>query len=278
MSTDLATCAGSTEKLQQQKKSHRVKPLPLKPRAVQMNLLRQLLPMPDTPAVAADSALAPILASVPAFLSDDSQEMLALPATLGAKERAVVHSFAGHLALGHDSVGAGDQRHIELRKTDSASSKVSVTGHIGLTGDLVQAVQSVCQAQVPANLVANQRDRDRDSHITLITPVELKALEAQGQTRSDIMAQFEGLEDSWQPVGIGRVENSSDQAIFVVVRWPELQQLRSRFGLGEKDAHITLGFDAEDVHDMLKDESTIFDEVPQSLVECFSSSAAASEE
>ena len=50
--------------------------------------------------MAADLALT----SVPAFLTDGLQGVLALPATLGPNEREV-HSFAGHLALDNDSVG-----------------------------------------------------------------------------------------------------------------------------------------------------------------------------
>lgn len=97
-----------------------------------------------------------------------------------------------------------------------------------------------------------QAERDHDSfHITLINPYEyddIKNIEMSKLPQATFL--FKGL---------GRASNDKDSAIFVVVSSQAAQQFRKNLGLNNKDFHITLGFNRNDVFGVSKNDSTLFE-------------------
>jgi hypothetical protein len=43
----------------------------------------------------------------------------------------------------------------------------------------------------------------------------------------------------------------------VLIDWPSANQWRKEMGLGDKDFHITVGYQYNDVHSKVKDRSTL---------------------
>ena len=73
---------------------------------------------------------------------------------------------------------------------------------------------------------------------------------------------FGGLSVKGKPryLGIGEQSEDGNSVQYVVVSWPEIQELRERFGLPKKDLHVTLGYTQKDIHGVPKDESTLIEE------------------
>ena len=96
-----------------------------------------------------------------------------------------------------------------------------------------------------------QVERDHDSfHITLINPYEyddIKNIEISRLPQATFL--FKGL---------GRASKNIDTTIFVVASSDEAQKVRRSFGLKNKDFHITLGFNRNDVFGIKKDDSSLF--------------------
>lgn len=97
----------------------------------------------------------------------------------------------------------------------------------------------------------NQQNRDRgEYHITVINVMEYGKL-----TKSMGMDKFV---DALQPIldytiddiqmsGIGKAEDKGNTAYFIACQSDKLDAVRTRFSLGKKDLHITIGFDKKDV-------------------------------
>ena len=58
-------------------------------------------------------------------------------------------------------------------------------------------------------------------------------------------------------MGLGVIQEGKDEAYFVLVDWPSANEWRKEMGLGEKDFHITVGYQYNDVHSKAKDRSTL---------------------
>jgi len=59
-------------------------------------------------------------------------------------------------------------------------------------------------------------------------------------------------------VGVGEAEKEGNKAYYVVVDWPEVNDLRREFNVGPLDLHVTLGFNPNDVHEVPKGPDTVF--------------------
>jgi hypothetical protein len=98
----------------------------------------------------------------------------------------------------------------------------------------------------------NQQLRDRSTHhITFVNPREHALIPS---------PRLEGLVGRRGPVemsGIGVAERGGDRAFFVVCESAFFQGLRRQLGLAHSDLHVTLGFDAADVHEVRKDHGTL---------------------
>lgn len=104
-----------------------------------------------------------------------------------------------------------------------------------------------------ARYTTNQQLRDGGGyHITVVNPAELEELV---ETGMDIL--LTNLPMQCRLVGLGRARQEGDTAYFVVCESEELQHFRASLGLGRKDMHVTLGFEAADVHEIAKDATTL---------------------
>lgn len=99
-----------------------------------------------------------------------------------------------------------------------------------------------------------QQQRDHHQfHITLVNPFELKALD-----NEQVNLLLKSKRISFALLGLGKVEKSSTQATyFVVAESEQAQLLRKHLALPEKDFHVTLGFNQQDVFGVNKDRSTL---------------------
>jgi hypothetical protein len=102
---------------------------------------------------------------------------------------------------------------------------------------------------------ANQQLRDRgEHHITVVSPAELEQLIESGMA---VSATNQSMQ--YRLVGLGRTQLGGDTTYYVVCESEGLQQFRASLGLGRKDFHVTLGFKEADVHEAVKDASTLID-------------------
>lgn len=100
--------------------------------------------------------------------------------------------------------------------------------------------------------------KDRgEFHITIISPSEVR--EVAKATGGDKKELFSNLYLSGEPqyLGLGKATEGDNEVYYVVVKWPESQELRKKFGLPNKDLHITLAFKENDIFDVKKDETTL---------------------
>ena len=98
----------------------------------------------------------------------------------------------------------------------------------------------------------NQKARDQETyHITFINPREYVKI------RPLALESLVGEGGLIEMLGVGVAESAGNRAYFVVCESPHLQRLREQVELGAGDLHVTLGFDAEDMHDVRKDRGTL---------------------
>lgn len=114
-----------------------------------------------------------------------------------------------------------------------------------------------------------KRRENRDGpkyHITLANRFDLERVAQQpeyselgaDEVAAKVTALFaEQVPDSWQPVGVGKVETETTKAVFYVIDWPEANAVREKLGLQPQDFHITMGFTKSDVHDVPKGRDTL---------------------
>jgi hypothetical protein len=99
----------------------------------------------------------------------------------------------------------------------------------------------------------SQRRRDDGGfHMTIFEPSEYETIGANS---------FVDIPDKmrlWcQLIGLGRQKRGDDETYYCVVKCEGAEFLRSKFGLGYKDCHITLGFRGTDLHGVPKGADTL---------------------
>ncbi|PXF45260.1 Glutathione S-transferase C-terminal domain-containing protein [Gracilariopsis chorda] len=202
----------------------------------------------------------------------------------GKRRRKVVHAVAESMGLWHRSDGRGTQRSVLVRRTPHWPFFLDT--YVGVGGPIIEAISAAFVSKVPEHL-ADRRVlvRGRPHHITIVSPVEYGCLDS--QYRTDRAACLELVSQqlfgtSLKVMGLGRVQRSAKpstlvswdgnavedttsyypndvkhEVFFVVIEWPEAQQLRGQMGLPVKDLHITLGFTEKDIHNCRKDLNTL---------------------
>ena len=103
--------------------------------------------------------------------------------------------------------------------------------------------------------VKNQQDRDRAHyHCTVLNVAELNRIINNNLNNTNIINQImtEFEIDDFQVIGLGSAQKGGNKSYFIVCRSAQLQALRHRFGLEERDFHITLGFKWKDVQGVRK--------------------------
>ncbi len=101
--------------------------------------------------------------------------------------------------------------------------------------------------------VLNQQLRDEYRyHMTLISPIECKAA-----SKQETYQAIEGSLVYYNLVGLGRVFKREEEVFFVVAESLEMDNLRKQVGLPKRDFHVTLGFKNGDIHDVIKNRTTL---------------------
>jgi hypothetical protein len=101
----------------------------------------------------------------------------------------------------------------------------------------------------------NQQKRDRNSyHITVINVMEYNSL-----SKKDFDGFINSLEkvfdysiDDLKMKGVGVAQRNENTAYFIVCESNKLDAVRTRYGLKERDFHITIGFKSKDVFGVRK--------------------------
>jgi hypothetical protein len=119
-------------------------------------------------------------------------------------------------------------------------------------------------AAVPLEWRASKATRDGawpPAHVTIVTAAEMKTL---GITSQAARAKLWTLVRQARTgpvsvVGLGCAVDMDDAAAcaFAVVECPPARWLRRQLGLPPHEAHITLGFDSHDVHDVRKGRNAL---------------------
>lgn len=86
-------------------------------------------------------------------------------------------------------------------------------------------------------------------HITLVNPIEYQTLAGKENAIGQPMRI--------KLLGLGRVSQGANTTFYVVASSQDGQFIRQKLLLGEKDFHVTLGFDAQDVYGVSKGEETL---------------------
>lgn len=101
-----------------------------------------------------------------------------------------------------------------------------------------------------------QQDRDRGHyHSTVINPMEFNKLVKDVKNIEIINKLINDIEiDDFKILGIGSSQKNNNKTYYIVCKSLLIQEIRKRFGLDEKDLHITIGFKYKDVHGVPKNE------------------------
>ncbi|MCW8831836.1 MAG: hypothetical protein OQK09_00560 [Colwellia sp.] len=106
---------------------------------------------------------------------------------------------------------------------------------------------------------ANQAARDHQRfHMTLIDPIEYQHVDK--QLVEQLLSPMTNINFSSHLqvtlLGVGKVEKAGASSYFVVAQSNDAQLIRQRFLLGNKDFHVTLGFEPSDIYGVKKDSTT----------------------
>lgn len=130
---------------------------------------------------------------------------------------------------------------------------------------LTELYQIVADNDKYETLIGNQQRRDKKEdyshHATIINVMEFNKLaEKYGsslQQRLDAVFSLDISDLKFK--GIGKAEKNSNEAYFVILESPTLDEIRTSFGLEPKDFHITIGFDKKDVFGVRKNQVLEYD-------------------
>ncbi len=96
-------------------------------------------------------------------------------------------------------------------------------------------------------------------HMTLLTPREYQLADktlVEKLLAPDFNNNFSS-QLSVTLLGLGKVEKADKSSYFVVAQSNDAQLIRQRFLLNNKNFHVTLGFDPDDIYNVKKDSSTL---------------------
>lgn len=108
-----------------------------------------------------------------------------------------------------------------------------------------------------AAFTRRQQERDGGYHLTVINVAEYNRLIKNAGMDAFVNSLEPILKypvDDLRMIGLGRAEKGGDVAFYVACRSAKLDAVRERYGLGEKDLHITVGFRHRDVFGVPKRE------------------------
>lgn len=105
----------------------------------------------------------------------------------------------------------------------------------------------------------NQQQRDHGNyHITVINVMDYNKLSKDigiDKFINSLELVFDYVIDDLEMLGVGMATKVDNSAYFVVCQSDKLDAIRTRFGLGKQDFHITLGFNPKDVFGVSKNKT-----------------------
>jgi len=132
------------------------------------------------------------------------------------------------------------------------SEALTVAAAAAVASDRLQAHPGIASAVLRK---AISRGFD-EYHLTLLSPTEWRALDKE-VSKDEVAARAEGLVDTLEIGGVGRVEREDGEwALFSVCTWPWVQEWRASLGLPPRDLHVTLAFSDSDIHGVPKTADT----------------------
>lgn len=124
------------------------------------------------------------------------------------------------------------------------------------TGDSIDAMAMQQVDAVPQDALQKRRERDGQGfHVTLASKAELATLSPSQVSELELAASQ--LSESAISIGLGSAASGSDKCWYVVLLWPDAQQVRQAAGLPRCHLHITVGFNKCDVHGCAKGVRTV---------------------
>lgn len=200
----------------------------------------------------------------------------------GKRGRKLIHAVSESLALVHESVGRGVDRHVIVRR--HVHWPLFFDNYLGIGGPQVDQLSTLLSQFVPPHYVERRKFvRGSPCHITIISPREISLLPSRHKRDrefcvADIYREIQGT--SFSILGVGRVQKGTsslhrregvssnkkeelienvpeEETYFGIIKWPEVQAVRHRLKLPSSHLHITLGFKNKDVHCVAKDISTL---------------------
>ncbi|CAG7580449.1 MAG: putative RNA 2',3'-cyclic phosphodiesterase [uncultured marine phage] len=109
-------------------------------------------------------------------------------------------------------------------------------------------------------LTLNQQKRDKGFHTTVLSVMEYnRAIKDLGMDLflKKLGGAFSLDINDIEMLGVGTTERNGNVTYYVVVKSDMLDEVRNSLGFGNKDLHITIGFDKKDVFGRCKDETTL---------------------
>lgn len=104
----------------------------------------------------------------------------------------------------------------------------------------------------------NQQDRDHGNyHITVINTMDYNRLAKEVGVENFINSLETVLNyeiDDLEMLGVGTATKGDNTTYFIVCNSDKLDAVRTRFGLGNQDFHVTLGFKDKDVFGVPKNK------------------------
>lgn len=210
---------------------------------------------------------------ISAFATKRSASTLSLDGvsapTPSSSVRAQLHPIAEQFNLDHESLGSGEGRFLTLsQRIPIPVANGSFVIHeylfcdvyIGLRGPHVNRVAKHYGEHLHESVRRRREERDgadAHHHITVANAKALQGIPPE-LTVEQVFDRLKGVPDDWKPVGLGSVRNESGHhAFFVVLSWPSMTQTLAELGIPDQHFHITLGFQADDIHNLPKDETSL---------------------
>ncbi|MCI2284576.1 hypothetical protein L3081_15725 [Colwellia sp. MSW7] len=111
-----------------------------------------------------------------------------------------------------------------------------------------------------------ERQATRDHqlfHMTIISPPEYQVAnktDIEKLLSLDVINSSMSGEVNVTLLGLGNVQLDNKETYFIVAKSSDAQMIRQQFLLKNKDFHITLGFNPDDIYGVTKDSSTLIKE------------------
>lgn len=145
------------------------------------------------------------------------------------------------------------EKQTERQAETSASATSPAATTVSSTCDTVTSASST-DATVPSVVSSSDSpDSSLDSDLPSTREFESYLVDLFSSRLSTPIFEF----------GVGRATLDGNTAYFVVLDWPQANQIREELGLTRADLHVTIGFNQNDCHGVSKNKYTLCDKKPK---------------